>query len=241
MCTLTLWWRSFADAPVVVAANRDEDPRRAWTSPAAWPVEQIFAGRDLVGGGTWLGVNRHGVLCGLTNLWGAPPDPSLASRGAIVLAALAEKNADAAARAVAAIPLRRVNPFVLLAADADSAWRVDHAGTVERCALTPGIHVLANWGPHAELPRSERARTLAEAIPTSDVAAALPGLRALVADHEGAAIRGTPICGHGDDYATVCSTLIALGRTTLWRDARGNPCVAEWADRTLELVSLLSG
>jgi hypothetical protein len=38
---------------------------------------------------------------------------------------------------------------------------------------------------------------------------------------------------HGDRYATVCSTVLALGRERRWRDLRGNPCRGTWHERAL--------
>ena len=50
MCTLALFWRDFPSTPLVIAANRDENPQRPWSDPHWW--DGIFAGRDEVAGGT---------------------------------------------------------------------------------------------------------------------------------------------------------------------------------------------
>src|SRR3954462_7242379 len=51
----------------VIAANRDEFHARD-AAPAAWWPEGWLAGRDLAGGGTWLGVTRTGRWALLTNV-----------------------------------------------------------------------------------------------------------------------------------------------------------------------------
>jgi uncharacterized protein with NRDE domain len=236
VCTLTLWWRVIADAPVMVAANRDESPARPWSDPERWPDAPLFAGRDLVAGGTWLGVNAHGVICGITNRWGAANDPSRASRGLVVRDALLAPTAEAAAAQLGARSGSDTNAFGLLVADPQAAYRVDAgAAGVAVQRLAPGIVVLANWGHDERRPRSDRALALAGAVDASSVKHARPTVERLVADHEGAEIPGQAICVHGERYATLSSTLLAVhadGRVS-WRDTRGNPCTAAWRERSV--------
>ena len=66
MCTLVVASHVLPDRPLVVVANRDEQLDRASSPPFAWK-EGFFAPRDDVAGGTWLGVNDHGVFVGITN------------------------------------------------------------------------------------------------------------------------------------------------------------------------------
>jgi uncharacterized protein with NRDE domain len=234
MCTLALFWRVLPDAPVVVAANRDEDPQRPFTDPHRW--DGFFAGRDELAGGTWLGVSDGGLVCGVTNRWGPANDPSRRSRGLLVRDALHAASAAEAVRGLVAAPASAYNAFVLLLADAAAAFRVDCDGSVLTVApLPPGITVLANWSSEERHPRSERAQALAGAVPTTSLDAAWPALRELLSDHDGAEILGRAICAHGERYATVCATRLAVcadGRVR-WSDVRGNPCTAPWTERRL--------
>ena len=64
MCSIVL--RIGADG-VFIGANRDEMVERAWDAPGEfWPG--VIAGRDRLAGGTWLGMNRHGVVAAVLNL-----------------------------------------------------------------------------------------------------------------------------------------------------------------------------
>ncbi|ELK45622.1 hypothetical protein D320_21146, partial [Haloferax sp. BAB-2207] len=72
MCTLILAWQVFEDAPVVVAANRDEQLGRPAEPPRRWENGDgpaIVAPRDAEAGGTWVGYNDAGVFVGITNRW----------------------------------------------------------------------------------------------------------------------------------------------------------------------------
>jgi uncharacterized protein with NRDE domain len=70
MCLIVFDWRpDAAEGPLfTLAANRDEFLRRT-ADPMHWWTEapNLLAGRDLVGGGTWLGMTRDGRFAALTN------------------------------------------------------------------------------------------------------------------------------------------------------------------------------
>lgn len=68
MCLIVFAYRVHPDFPVIIAANRDEfyarptRPLHEWTDGS-----KIVAGRDLKGGGTWMGITGQGRLAALTN------------------------------------------------------------------------------------------------------------------------------------------------------------------------------
>lgn len=69
MCLLAFAIDPTPDVRLVVAANRDEFYERPTSAAAFWADHsQILGGRDLQGGGTWLGVTRAGRFAALTNL-----------------------------------------------------------------------------------------------------------------------------------------------------------------------------
>lgn len=88
MCLIVFDWRPDAErGPLfTLAANRDEFFRRT-TAPLDWwrDAPNLLAGRDLEGGGTWLGLSRDGRFAALTN-YRAPRDvrPEAPTRGALV-------------------------------------------------------------------------------------------------------------------------------------------------------------
>ena len=91
MCTVVVLIRPAHAWPLVLAANRDEMLNRAWDPPAGhWPDRPgIIAGRDRSGGGTWMGVNRDGVVAAVLNRPGSlGPAAGKRSRGELPLLAL---------------------------------------------------------------------------------------------------------------------------------------------------------
>jgi len=90
MCLIIFDWRPDAQAAgaarFTLAANRDEFFSRAATPMDWWQdAPQVLAGRDLQGGGSWLGLHRDGRFAALTN-YRAPAEMQLGgpSRGRLV-------------------------------------------------------------------------------------------------------------------------------------------------------------
>jgi uncharacterized protein with NRDE domain len=96
MCVIYFAYDVRPDHPLVLIANRDEFYDRPTIAAAYWDDHpEILAGRDLVGGGTWLGITRSGRIAAVTNYRepGAAKGP--VSRGDLVAGFLkSEKGPD---------------------------------------------------------------------------------------------------------------------------------------------------
>lgn len=86
MCLILFAVAAHLDYLLVLAANRDEYHARPTRSLQPWPeAPQLFAGKDLEAGGTWLGITRSGRFAAITNVReGAPREPWHRSRGELV-------------------------------------------------------------------------------------------------------------------------------------------------------------
>ena len=148
MCTLIVFRDVDPRYPLVVAANRDEVPgRHALTAGPAWLTDDIFCPRDLVHGGSWIGVNRHGLLAALTNRSIMPRSKGRRSRGLLVTEALACRTADEAAAGALAAPSGTYNGFHLFLADGRGASLLWCDGAaVESRPVTAGLHVITGDG-----------------------------------------------------------------------------------------------
>ncbi len=217
MCSLILSFLPGDAWPVVIGANRDEMLARPWDPPAAhWPDRPgVVAGRDRTAGGTWLGLNRHGVVAALLNRTGSlGPTPGKASRGALPLMALEERSAAAAAARLARLDAGRYRSFNLLVADAAGGYvlRGLERGAPETMRLDPGITMITAHDPNdPDSPRIARYRGAFEAAPRPDPAAdAWTAWRALLADRAPPADTALNVGPRGG-FGTVSSALIGLG------------------------------
>lgn len=84
MCLIAFSWQP-EQRRLHLLANRDEFYARP-TAPAHWWPDSpdIWAGRDLQAGGTWLGLSRAGRFAALTNVREGRPGAGLRSRGELV-------------------------------------------------------------------------------------------------------------------------------------------------------------
>lgn len=140
MCTLVIRRDPAARWPVLIAANRDEMRSRPWQAPGRhWPeLPDITAGRDLVAGGSWLGLNDSGVVAGILNRPGAlGPAPGKRSRGELVLDALGFGDAVEAATALKDLNTDAFRPFNMLIADNRDAYWLRHDGEAPAIAVHP--------------------------------------------------------------------------------------------------------
>jgi Transport and Golgi organisation 2 len=138
MCTVVLLRRPGARWPLILAANRDELRSRPWRPPGRhWPDRpDVVAGLDEEAGGSWLGVNDHGVVAAVLNRVGTlGPATGKRSRGELVLEALDHADAAAAAAALADLDPRAYRPFNLIVADNRDAYWLRHAGALPSFAF----------------------------------------------------------------------------------------------------------
>lgn len=149
MCLIVFAWHVIPDMPLIAAGNRDEFYDRP-AKPADWweDYPQIYAGRDLQGGGTWIGVTRDGRFAALTNIR-APAEmrDDAPSRGALVSNFLAGSMSPDEYIAELKTQQQDYNGFNLLIGDSEQlVWFSNRGDGDERNgkALGPGIYGLSN-------------------------------------------------------------------------------------------------
>lgn len=67
MCIVAIAWQLFDDIPLCILSNRDEFYERPTQQLSFWDNSPIVAGKDLVSGGTWMGVTPTGRWAIITN------------------------------------------------------------------------------------------------------------------------------------------------------------------------------
>jgi uncharacterized protein with NRDE domain len=243
-------------APLIVAANRDERLDRPAVPITALRERgpRILGGRDELAGGTWLAVNEHGVVAGLTN---QPSfngrDPAKRSRGELPLAFARRPSAAEAVQEVsAALDPASYNPCWMLVGDREALFFIGIAGggrpEVEQ--LGPGLHVLEN---SALRPRSAKAAFVTELVTNAlaqhdaGAAGAVAALEAVLGDHRPAVAEPatepagwvrppelSAACVHGEGYGTRSAMTVSVPVAGLpsVRVADGRPCEHDLRDVT---------
>jgi len=226
MCTVIILHRPGHSWPLLLAANRDERLDRTWEAPAEfWPG--CIGGRDATAGGTWLAMNRQGVVAAVLNRPGSlGPATDKRSRGLLPLLALEQSSAADAVTQMAGLDAALWRPFNLVIADARGVWFLAGlgAGQPEVTALPEGVWMVTAHPPN-DLTSARTARHLPRFVaahpPEPPDWGAWP---TLLADSEGGAAQALNVPPLGG-FGTVCSSLIALGASgeRHWHFAPGPP------------------
>lgn len=214
MCVAALAWDAHPDWLLVCAGNRDEFHARPAAPLARWDDgSSVVAGRDLTGGGTWLGVTETGRFALVTN-YRTPqgPQPGRPSRGRLVTDLLTGREPD---------DMAAMNAFNLVLVAGGAASFMTNHPRIERRVLTPGIHGLSNGGFDVPWPKTVQVQQAVEqwlARDSGDFTALFSAL------HEEAPVPGQdeaeaslpPVFIRNPVYGTRCSTVVAIRR-----DGRG--------------------
>jgi uncharacterized protein with NRDE domain len=235
VCLILLAWRVHPQFPCVLAANRDEFFSRP-AVPAQWWSDhpQLLAGRDVLAGGTWLGITKLGRFAGLTNFRqpGAQADTAR-SRGMLVMDLLNSDQALPQSLAQLRDAGPNYNGFSVLFSDGRRLGVYESASGIGR-ELQPGVYGLSNhlldtpW-PKVQQAKSRLATALQSLPDTTD-------LLELLRDDRPAPDGMLPRTGVSQEwerllssafirapgYGTRCSTLICV-------DARGGVRFGEWS------------
>jgi uncharacterized protein with NRDE domain len=210
MCWIAVLFHVNAHYPLIVAANREESRTRSSQEPFQWTGSPtVWAGRDELAGGTWLGVNATGLVAAVTNRPAASRDATLRSRGLLCLDTLrCDSPRSARSFFVDELSRRRFNPFNLLCVNHVAGWVGTWQGDIRD--LAPGIHIVSNFGDVDDdtLPVVREAR---HGIASLDLTS--PVIEDLFANLGRVAAQTDqpfPLCRAGGDYGTVSSSLVAV-------------------------------
>jgi uncharacterized protein with NRDE domain len=227
MCLIVVGWRLREDYPLMLAANRDEFFARPAAPAAFWQDHgEILAGRDLLQGGTWLGLTRSGRLAAVTNFRdGRRARLGGLSRGWLVRDYLLSEQEPDRFLALVRAGADQYDGFNLIAGTQRGLFHYSNRGT-QITPLPEGVHGLSNHLLNTAWPKVERARQGVGALVDSPADTLPEALFALLAERTPAPDDALPDTGIGlewerllstafirsSDYGTRCSTVLLVDR-----------------------------
>lgn len=167
MCLIVFAWRVVPGAPLIAAANRDEFYDRPAAAAGAWPENpKVYAGRDLKGGGSWMGITQEGPngpkFAALTNIRGPQERRTDApSRGALVADYLSGDLGAEEYIARIAEGADAYNGFNLVLGDRERLFWFSNRGAEDDRngkELAPGIYGISNSLLDAPWPKVVRTK-----------------------------------------------------------------------------------
>lgn len=226
MCLLAVGWQCNDRLPFVFAGNRDEYHGRPAAAAQWWQdAPNVLGGRDLVAGGSWLGISRNGRFAVVTNRPDLPaPADSPLSRGELVTRWLtaADSQSVEALQSPLEVLAPRYGGFSLLTGklEADSKGRLqrlsggNQSDALQYEQLPAGITGLSNTASDKPWPKvtwlnGELARWLETGNTDPEHLFALLRREDPVPDTRATGISTRPFV-LGQEYGTRCSTVITI-------------------------------
>lgn len=147
MCLILFAWQHHSNYPLVVVANRDEFYERPTQEAHFWEQHpHILAGKDLLAGGTWLGVTKDGRFTAITNYrdGNVAERKNAPSRGQLTTDFLTGSDSPEAYCQKIADQGHLYNGFNLLVGDKNELWYYSNRSDEDPVSLPPGVYGLSN-------------------------------------------------------------------------------------------------
>ncbi|MFZ0242341.1 MAG: NRDE family protein [Desulfobacterales bacterium] len=183
MCLILFAYDTLPGYRLIMAANRDEFYVRPTMPLAAWAdAREVYGGRDIKEGGTWLGVSRTGRLAALTNYRDPARQLSQApSRGLLTSRFLTGDDPPAAYLEQVVQTAGRYNGFNLLTGDKTGLWYFSNRGR-DPARLPPGLYGVSNHLIDTPWPKVTRGKQQLKALLERGAGWDVADLFALLAD-----------------------------------------------------------
>ncbi|MEX2594990.1 MAG: NRDE family protein [Anditalea sp.] len=242
MCLISFNWLDHPVYKLSLVANRDEFFDRPTSSLHLWPTG-FYAGKDIKGGGTWMGFHPKGKFAALTNyrnLHSRKENPI--SRGNLVKGFLENEENPFEYLSRIQKKMDRYDGFNLLVANGEEmGYLCNYRQGVEK--VSPGVHGISNafldtpW-PKVEMAKSDLQDLIAKDEINVDALMELVQSRSYAPDerlpktgisYEMERILSAQFIRKGDEYGTVSTSVV------LWKHD-GNVVIKEKVTMPLEEV-----
>ncbi len=241
MCLILFAHKISEKYPLILASNRDEFYQRPTAPMAFWKDHpSILAGRDLEGGGTWLGINENGRFGAITNF----RDPAslkthAPSRGEIIVDYLNHKKSTFEFLNNFKDQSDKYNGFNLLFGDSNSLyWFSNRKNQI--LEIQPGVHGISNRFLNTPWPKVEKGKKALKRISSTTLSS--EKLFSILLDCTVAKDSKLPDTGIGLEWERILSPLFITSpvygtraSTVMLMDNKGNIKVTE---RTYDPVDI---
>jgi len=245
MCLLAIQYRLVPEAPILVAANREEFYERPSQPPSIKSGKpRVMCGDDAQAGGTWLGVNQHGLVVGVANRRRTKAGFPSRSRGVLARELLKqESSVQARDMAMEELSSGKYDGVNFVCCDPNQGWVVHGGDEIDAVRMHDGLNIIS--GGDLNDPRDERvemARRLLT-LHTLDSPVKFLAVASKVFARSPSPPGRPSIVIRGSDRGTVSSTLISLGkkpRDAIYQYSMGPPDRTRYEDFSPLLRDILS-
>lgn len=245
MSLLAVLYQLVPEAPILVAANREEKYDKVCPTPSIQPGKpRVLASIDPQSSGTCLGVNQAGMFCGLTGRRKIQEPATPKSRGFLCREMLKCGSArEAVDMAMEELHSHQYQGGNFVVADGESGWVVHAGNDINVVQLQEGLSIVGHMDVNDGLDdRAAMARRLLTLQMLDSPVKFLAVASKVFARQPISAGRPSMVVRR-PDFGTVSSTLISLGkkpRDAIYQYANGAPDQAKFEDYSPLLRDILS-
>lgn len=245
MCTFIMLYKLLQDYPVIALHNRylgldtKEEPPMSWGNG-------VYAPYDVESKGTWIGINRDGLLIAITNQETQIIEKPGRSRGLLAIDVLKECASSSEAKDYLNNDSIRVQYRTgnFIVADTENAYHILWDAITITREINPGPYALGVitkypglditgrakelW--HSSESRRLRAYRLLSQFKPSGIDDAVSKLMKVSGDHEYGKTTGS-ICWHSDSFRQTSSTIMAPGVNPRVLYCEGNHCENDFVEQ----------
>lgn len=159
MCLILLAYKKHPQYPTIIAANRDEFYERPTREVQFWNTSpDLLAGKDLLGGGTWMGITRSGRFSAVTNFREPLKDnKNMVSRGFLVRNYLEENTLPKEYLKKIKKYAHLYDGFNLIVGNVEKLFYYSNRQN-QIVKILPGIHGLSNHLLNTSWPKVEKGK-----------------------------------------------------------------------------------
>ncbi|MBN2034552.1 MAG: NRDE family protein [Deltaproteobacteria bacterium] len=214
MCLILVAVQKHPLYKLILAANRDEYHDRPSKPPHFWKeVPHLLAGRDLVAGGTWLGITLQGRIAAITNYRDpSNPKPNAPSRGRLAADFLTNIAEPMVYLDVIRMVKDRYNGYNLLLGNPDRLYWYSNRSD-EITALAQRIYGLSNHLLDTPWPKVTKAKGFFEEIIRAETKPSTEAIFQLLADQTAAPDHMLPETGVGLEWERILSSIFITSPT----------------------------
>jgi uncharacterized protein with NRDE domain len=207
MCLIFVAYKYRPSYDLVIAANRDEFYDRPSAAAEFWKeAPSVLGGRDLMAGGTWLGITKKGRFAAITNYRDpASQREGAPSRGHLVSNFLTGED-DPGDYVRSVVPgAAAYNGFSLFVGDRSTLYYFSNRGGGPK-ELPPGLYGLSNHLLDTPWPKVERGKKTLEVLLADADPVRNEALFDILADHSRPPDELLPSTGMSLEWERILST-----------------------------------
>ena len=217
MCTLFIHRSKNSNWPILIANNRDEYLSRTFKPPGYHWNNSIFAGKDILEGGSWLGLNKSGLCAAILNRASNNlKNKNLKSRGKIIIDILKKSDAKSALKYIESYFKKDTRFFNLFISDYKNAFWIKYDQNEFKSFEVPyGFSIIDNYDLNDnKSPKQKLYRDifLKKKLPNPSINSfkSWQELLFLEEKYNNLNLSSVFVKDKNNNYGTVCSSIIGL-------------------------------